>query len=348
MSAPLRIWFNRTYSHIRAALDLIRAGDSEGQYTLLCSHPNPHFAGFLAADEAFLEPTSVNASGRTYVDWCLAQCLERRVALFYPGHAHEAIIERRSEFEAAGTRLIAVAPMAALGRLEDKALFYADQSVSDVPGPEFERVTTAAEYHAAYARLRQRHSVVSIKPVVGVYGVGFRVIDEQRSALTHILGGIDYHVAADDLARELDSADTIAPLLVMEYLPGFEYSVDCLAVDGELITAIVRRKEKGTAQGQTIVDHPGITAACRALARTYGLNALFNAQFRENRDGHARVLEINARMSGGTAMACLAGPNLPLLALQAASNHLSRHDIPPLRIGLRVGEVSRATELPCL
>ena len=50
-----RVWFNRTFSHVRGALELIRAGDAHGRFSTLCTHPNPHFTGFLAADASELE-----------------------------------------------------------------------------------------------------------------------------------------------------------------------------------------------------------------------------------------------------------------------------------------------------
>jgi carbamoylphosphate synthase large subunit len=337
------VWFNRTFNHVRGALELIRAGDAQGRFSTLCTHPNPHFTGFLAADDSEVEPTQLDA--QAYVDWCLALCERRGVGIFYAGHHASAIAARQAGFEARGVRLVVAGNADALDALEDKAGFYASHAGDAVPGPETICVRSYEEYAAACATLRARHPMIAVKPSVGVYGIGFRVIDERRRALDHILKGIDYHVAATDLDRELQAAGTFAPLLVMEYLPGHEYSVDCLASQGELKVAIARRKEKGTAAGQVIVDSPAIQAACRALAARYGLNAIFNVQFKENAAGELRLLEVNARMSGGTAMACLAGPNLPYLAMKAALGELEDGDVPAIAYGLRVGEIQRAVVL---
>ena len=68
-------------------------------------------------------------------------------------------------------------------------------------------------------------------------------------------------------------------------------------------------------------------------------------QFREGQSGLG-LLEINPRMSGGIAMACLAGPNLPWLALAGFDRGFDALAIPPIHAGLRVGEQSHAVALP--
>ncbi|MEO8407429.1 MAG: ATP-grasp domain-containing protein, partial [Oxalobacteraceae bacterium] len=77
----------------------------------------------------------------------------------------------------------------------------------------------------------------------------------------------------------------------------------------------------------------------------YGLNGIFNVQFREGQNGLG-LLEINPRMSGGIAMACVAGPNLPYLALRGFDRGFDGVQIPAIRAGIRVAELARATELP--
>jgi predicted ATP-grasp superfamily ATP-dependent carboligase len=70
----------------------------------------------------------------------------------------------------------------------------------------------------------------------------------------------------------------------------------------------------------------------------YGLNGLFNIQFKANAAGEPRLLEINPRPSGGFGMACLAGVNLAEVFLQSLQGETL--SIAPLRYGLRISEVS--------
>jgi hypothetical protein len=58
-----------------------------------------------------------------------------------------------------------------------------------------------------------------------------------------------------------------------------------------------------------------------------------------------RLLEINPRMSGGIGMACVAGPNLPYIALRGFADGFDNLEITPVRNGIRVTELARAVEL---
>jgi carbamoylphosphate synthase large subunit len=84
--------------------------------------------------------------------------------------------------------------------------------------------------------------------------------------------------------------------------------------------------------------------ASAKLALDFGLNGCFNVQFREGGDA-LRLLEINPRMSGGIGMACVAGPNLPYIALAGFADGYHTVQVPPVRDGIRVAELTSSTEL---
>ncbi len=338
------IWFNKTFSHIRGAIALIRKGDTRNKFRVICSSTNIHFEGFLEADQIAIEPKGL--IGDAYLNFCLDFCRQNRVHLFYPGKEAALIGHNFKLFKDIGTTVVSVASQQNLDRIHNKAIFYERYKSAHVPTPDFEVVSSFETFAAAYERLKTRHRILSIKPAISVYGIGFRIIDEERSALTHMLGGIDYHVALPDLMREFERAQQFKPLLLMEYLSGNEYSVDCLASNGRLRCAIQRRKGNESSYGQVIEDRADIFEACNVLAKQESLNAIFNAQFRVSSDGTLKLLEVNPRMSGGIAMSCLAGPNLPYLAVLDALDGLNDDQIIGTKVGSRVGEVRQAVVYP--
>jgi predicted ATP-grasp superfamily ATP-dependent carboligase len=105
----------------------------------------------------------------------------------------------------------------------------------------------------------------------------------------------------------------------MEFLDGYEYSVDCVGDGRRLVAAVQRRKAKAGGYGQEIVDIPELTRAIGEMTEVFGLSGLFNAQFREGRNGF-RLLEINPRFSGGIGYAGAIGVNLPYLALHGLTH----------------------------
>ena len=337
-----RVWFNKTFSSVGTAIRLIREADRAGDYEIVCSNTNPHSAAFLAANEFAVEPSGV--TGEDYLSWCLSFCLAHRIGIFVPGKEAALISAATARFEAQGTRVLSVASQDVLSLLNNKARFYEDVSCG-IPPAAFRVVQNMQQFDEAWVELKKSHPRLCVKPSVSVYGLGFAVIDEERSSAQLLLQGVEYHIGLEDLRRGMATMGTFRPMLVMEYLDGHEYSVDCVGDNGRLVCAVARKKSLVVGQGQVIEQRDDILESARQLTATYGLNGAFNVQFREGQSGLG-LLEINARMSGGVAMACLAGPNLPYLALAGFHRGFDTLVVPEVRAGLRVGEVALAMEMP--
>lgn len=336
----MRVWFNKTFSNVHGVLEAIRRGDRAEEFALVVSHDHPRFPGFLAAHESALEPADLR--GDAYVDFCLDFCARAKIQIFVPGREAVALAENAARFAAQGVRLLSAASPENLRALHDKAGFYAQTADYSVPPPEFVAFDSSAAFDAAYASLRARHPILCVKPAQGVYGLGFRVIDETRRGFDLMLKGEMHHIPLADLRRSLAEAEPLPALLLMEYLDGLEYSADCLGDGTRLIACVQRRKPADGRYGQDIVEMPEIRRSCAELTERYGLSGLFNVQFREGRGG-LRILEINPRFSGGVAMSGATGVNLPYLAMQGAAHGFDRlTPIPAAAVGARVLELPQA------
>ncbi|MGH8474445.1 MAG: ATP-grasp domain-containing protein [Methylococcales bacterium] len=336
----MRVWFNRTFSNLYSVLESIRQGDGAREFELVCSHDHPRFPGFLAAHEHFPEPADLN--GPRYVDFCLDFCERSRIAVFVPGREATAIAESTTRFASSGVVLLNVASAENLRALNDKAGFYSSAFEFSMRPPDFGAFTSVGTFDAAYERLRARHPVLCMKPARGVFGTGFRVIDETRPGLDLILKGLQHHIALSDLRALLAEAQSFPTLLLMEFLDGLEYSADCVGDAANLVACVQRLKAPDGRYGQVIVEMPEIRSACAQLTRRYGLFGLFNVQFREGRHG-LRLLEVNPRFSGGIGMSCAAGINLPYLTLRGAVHGFDDAvAAPPPALGARVLEIPRA------
>ncbi|WP_375767276.1 ATP-grasp domain-containing protein [Archangium gephyra] len=298
------MWFNEGISAVHDALVLIREADTARELELLSSHSRPEAPSLAVADVAF--PESSRMRSEEYVEWCLQTCRERGVDLFVPGRYREAISEHRARFEELGTRVLVAATPEVLALAERKDLFYASLE-GVVPLPEYRVIRTLAEFDEAWAELRPRHRRLCIKPAVGIFGVGFHILNENHDAYEALIGGNGLTVAVDAFRSALAAAREPRRLLLMEYLPGLERSVDCLARDGTLIAAVSRRK-RGAFQVLE-VEGAAIELAAAIVAK-HRLNGLVNVQTRDGRGG-PRLLELNARMSGGMLYACCSGVNFP-------------------------------------
>ncbi|WP_306395228.1 ATP-grasp domain-containing protein [Telluria beijingensis] len=338
----MRVWYNRTFSSVNAAIKLIREADTEGRFTIIHSNANRHAPAARLAHEFHVEPTGLK--GDAYVDWCLTFCRDQKIDIFVPGREATTLAAEHARFADVGTRVLSAAPPAALKRIHDKADFYAATVLPEAPVAAFRPFENLEQFDAAYAELRPQHAKLCVKPAHGIYGLGFAIVDEERSSAALLMKGVEHHIGYQDLRRGLGELDNFATMLLMEFLDGPEYSVDCVGDHGRLVSAVVRRKLPQAGSGQLIDMRQDILDATSRLCADYQLNGVFNAQFREG-GGRPRLLEINPRMSGGIGMACLAGPNLPYIALRGFAEGYDGLDIPTPRHGMRVAEVSVATEL---
>jgi biotin carboxylase len=321
---PPTVWFNKYLANTWEIVAGLRRDRRPGEFRVLCTHPRPGYRGHRVAD--LFEPEPDGLPTEQYVAHCLDVAARHGVALFFPGRNVLPIVSAQDRFAAVGTRVCAAGGPEAIRLVNHKARLAA--AVADVPGvrlPAYEVVNDRAGFDAAYDRLRGRHAAVCYKPATSVYGIGFHVVADDAG-----FGHPNSITLAD--ARAKLGAGRFADLLVMQYLPGPERSVDCLAADGELVRCVVRRKGDGY---QFIEHHPRLAEVVRRLAARLGLTGLFNVQFRDA-GGEPHLLEINPRMSGGLPLAGRSGLNLPLWAVRLALGTTTPADVPAPRTGVRV------------
>lgn len=341
---PVTVWFNKSFSSTFNAIESLREGCARhgGSFRILCSHTQTDWPAAGLADTFEVEPKGLDEP--SYVDWCLDLARRYEVDLFWPGKNARVLAGARERFRSGGTRLLVAGAPETLGLLEDKGAFFRALGPDEVPLPDWEIVNDRAGFDAAYDRLRQRYPLVCFKPAVSVFGLGFRIVVEGGGALWRLFHGDVLRIGLDDARRLFDRQARFRDLMVMQYLPGPERSIDCLALDGTLVRCVVRRKPTGGEGGQVLEDNPRVVDLAGRLTRRLQLTGLINIQFRDAEDVPF-LLEVNPRMSGGLHCACLSGLAFPYWAVRLALGSARPEEVPVPRTGLRVGQVTRAVLL---
>ena len=341
-----RILLTRGLSNVRDAITLIHQAMTPGEFHLGATYPTPLTPLRGVADGFFAEPAADD-----YAEKLLDLCRKQNFPWVWPQGRWEALFNAQSRFAAAGVRLILPCPDAdTLDVLQDKARANARLAAVGVPLPQTLPVATAAEFNEALATLNGDGRTICVKPARSIYGLGFRRIDDRKTALDRLLSNDSFTMSSAELATALTGAAGRRPFLAMEYLAGAERSMDCLALDGHLVRAVVRCKSP-EAQGrwQLIEDNPDAWALARRVVAEFGLNGLINIQTREriHADGRREqcFLEVNPRMSGGIDMACQSGLNLPYWGLRLATGTIEQAAIPQPGTGMRVTKVEQAVTL---
>jgi predicted ATP-grasp superfamily ATP-dependent carboligase len=253
------------------------------------------------------------------------------------------IAPRLADFAQAGTRVLLAAGPESLATVNDKMRCHAALH-GLLPLPESYLVSSMAEFRAAVSTIESRGHRACFKPVSGAGGVGFYSLDERATPQRRLMEGWAGGITAAESEQILAPLMPFPQLVVMEHLPGAEFSVDTLAWRGEVRMSLARCKRGSV---QTVDRHPVLEGHMRTVAAHFSLSGLFNAQFRTDKDGVLRFLEVNPRMSGGLGNTETSGVHLLALALELCLHDgLETMPLPTPRLPVTVLPCRRAIEVP--
>lgn len=141
---------------------------------------------------------------------------------------------------------------------------------------------------------------VFVKPNIGYGAIGTKIIFSETSL-------------ADFLAEKED-------MLILEYLPGEEYTVDCFSdKDGNLLYSAARgrnRVKNGVSINTSFVaDQKEFEEIAQKINKKIEFRGAWFYQVKRNKEGHLCLLEVAARLGGSSLLSRAIGVNLALLTL---------------------------------
>ena len=125
-------------------------------------------------------------------------------------------------------------------------------------------------------------------------------------------------------ARKIENAEELKAVdfdkyVVMEYLPGKEYTVDCFTnADGKLIYAKGRGRKRiknGISVNAVFDDNPKFMEIAEKINSAISQKGGWFFQLREDKEGKLKLLEVAARIAGTSAISRNIGANLPLMSV---------------------------------
>lgn len=256
-----------------------------------------------------------------FAEKLLAICIEKHIRLVLPLVTRElmALAFHKKEFEARGISVLVSSPEA-IAIANNKSASYSFLREKNVDLPAFSIVSTVEEFiHAAFELGHPQRSFC-FKPSVSNGSRGVRIVSDSIDESALLFQQKPYHLQITYAhALSILSSKPFPELLVSEYLPGDEYSVDCLAWHGALVRALPRlrtRTVNGISVQGSFVNDERILEYCRQVIEAIGLHGNIGIQVKYSADGRPLLLEINPRVQGTIVAAMGAGVNLPLLAIK--------------------------------
>lgn len=303
----VRIWLNHWFSTAYSIISLIK--ENESDFYVIGSNESRYAAYGQVCDEWYVEPALKDVE---YIEYCLNFCREHKVDIFVPRRGMTIISRYKSRFEEIGVKVMAddYEKVKILNQKIESYELFKKLKIGYVP--EYETVTCAVDFINAYERMAAQYEQVCFKFANDEGGKSYRLIDNNRKGYKALFKKQNTRMTLEDAAAALSERETVAPIIVMPYLPGEEVSVDCLKTRSGVI---MLPRVKDFTKVERVKYDKEILDICDDFYRKIGLEHPCNIQFKY-REGVPYFLEVNTRMSGGIQMACLAsGINIPNIAV---------------------------------
>lgn len=261
------------------------------------------------------------ATDANFVEAILNICLEKHIQVILPLVTKElfAFSQNKKLFEERGIRIL-VSSEEAINISNNKSRSYQFLKQNGIDVPKFFVVNTVDEFIHAALNLGYPQKSFCFKPSVSNGSRGVRIVSDALDESEQLFNFKPYnlHITYTH-ALQILSSKKFPELLVGEFLPGDEYSVDCLANHGvaELIVPRLRKKMINgiSVQGEFVKDE-AIIFYCKQILETVKLHGNIGIQVKYAENNQPLLLEINPRVQGTIVAGMGAGVNLPLLAVK--------------------------------
>lgn len=191
-----------------------------------------------------------------------------------------------------------------------------------LPSIDFQLANNKEELVRAAEALGYPDQPVVVKPPVSNGMRGFRVLCinawNMKRFLAEKPSGIE--ISLDELLSILSRGESWPELLVTEYLPGIEYSVDAfIGSHGCVAIPRLRKAIRSGISFETIIEnHKIIKDYTIKAGQSMGLQYAYGFQFKLDKCGLPKVLECNPRVQGTMVASCFGGVNIIWLAVREA------------------------------
>jgi carbamoyl-phosphate synthase large subunit len=264
--------------------------------------------------EAFYRLPAPEAA--TYLDELKAIVESEKVQVILPQTTREIeVLSREKEtVESWGVKLV-LSDESAIHRANDKYLVLKECEKNGIPVPEHVLVNDVADLEPAIRKIGYPEKKVVVKPRLSNGQRGVKIITTEALTLNAYLNQKPSSMETDleSFLAIFKTGGKFPELIVSEYMPGIEYTVDMYSRDGhEVIIPRSRDVIRSGISFQTTVEmkRSDIAEYSRRLAESLKLSFCFGFQFKLDDNGVPKILESNPRVQGTMVASTLAGFNM--------------------------------------
>lgn len=254
-----------------------------------------------------------------YCDIVFDICQREKVDLYFPTISAEvsAVSKRVSDFESIGTK-VSISDLNAIEIANNKLKTYDFLKEKGVRVPEYYGVHCVQDFIDGCRLLGYPEKPVCLKLVNNSGSRGVRIIDAQRDRyqiFAHEKPN-SFFTSYEDMLSILNSAKVLDEMMVVEYMPGNEYTVDLLADRGHVLYMVGRENIvslMSIAQESIVTKIDLAYETSKKIVEAFGFDGNIGFDFMKNRAGIPILMDINPRITATVSVIAAAGVNLPYL-----------------------------------
>ena len=264
--------------------------------------------GFFMVDKSYVVPRG-DENGYMDVLWSIIKT--ESVNLIIPASDEEVLTLSSHEISLREEGVAVLCPpFDIVSMVTDKGCMLKHLREKGFSVPKFYLPKTKKEVVEAAKALGYPEKPVVVKPRRGRGGRGVIVVKEKDFQVLKARGLVQMKL---EWILDILSAEEISEIVLVEYLPGDEYSVDILADQGRVLFIMPRKRIKailGPSQVGEIDWNEEVIDVVTALVQKCKFHSIANIQLKYSYYGKPLITEINPRISGTIVASVAAGVNL--------------------------------------
>lgn len=310
-----KIYFNRCFTTTSQLIEQLKNNTEKECYDIIMSYTNSNKYLESCCSHFEVEP---KVKDREYVEYILNNLRTHKPDFFLPRYNVNLLLEYKDEIEAIGVKTMFVGTPDTYRLIDNKVELYNDIAETGIISiPETYVVSNFEEFKKGYENIRTNGWRGCYKPIKGIGGEGFKIIHDHINMNGELFLSSATAITKERIEHCLGRVESVEPFMLSGFMEGQEYSIDCLAKDGEILLAIPRRKiDKYT---QLLEYNSELIDVARKITKHYNLSYLFNIQVKYH-NGVPYLIEINMRTSGGLYKTNGTGANMLYQAIRLLEN----------------------------
>ncbi len=248
-----------------------------------------------------------------YIDYILNICELENIDVLLPQTTAELykLSINKGIFSKIGTK-IAISNYDSLRICNNKLELLKIFKKLQIPHPQFFVTNNYEDLIEKAEKIDFPEKKVVVKPLVSSGMRGFRILDENMDMKKEFFNKKPSGTTITSQRLYEILGDEFPDLILMEYLPGEEYSVDCFRTNiQEVVIPRIRTHIRTGITFDGITEkNEEIIEYSKRVSKELNLEFIFGFQYKMDSNGHAKIIECNPRIQGTMILAHLSGANI--------------------------------------